>query len=149
MDLLQAIQKDHEELKGILEKLKKTTNGGSKQREDLFAKLKKEITPHMEAEEKAYYPVLKEKKGAREKVLESVEEHHVTKTVLKELEKLSRADEQWPAKLSVFKELVEHHIEEEEDSIFELTRELMEEEQLEEVLASFTEQKEKVRSKMA
>jgi hypothetical protein len=40
----------------------------------------------MKAEESAFYPLLMEKKEAREDAMEGIEEHHVSELVLKELE---------------------------------------------------------------
>ena len=53
-------------------------------------------------------------------VLEAYEEHHVVKLVLAELPKVDPEDERFEAKMTVLEELVEHHVEEEEDEMFEL-----------------------------
>ena len=42
---LQALEKDHEEVKGILEKLEETSKTAVKTKEDLFTKLKQELIP--------------------------------------------------------------------------------------------------------
>jgi DNA phosphorothioation-dependent restriction protein DptG len=54
--------------------------------------------------------------------LEGIEEHVIVKRLLKELESLYRSDEQWTAKLSVLKENVEHHVEQEEGEMFSKAR---------------------------
>lgn len=143
------LKKDHKEVKDILEQLKKATGRAESKREQLFSKLKEEIMPHMEAEEKAFYEPLMEKKEAREKTLEGYEEHHVTELVLKELEGMPKSEEQWAAKLSVFKELVEHHIEEEEKSVFKIAEKALSKEQMQSILENFQEEKEKVKEGVA
>jgi hemerythrin superfamily protein len=145
-DLFEEIRMDHDEVKDMLDKLEQTT--GSKNRGTLFEKFKQELIPHMKAEEKSLYPALAKEKSAREDALEAVEEHHVAEMVLKELDKMSKDDEKWKAKLLVFKEIVNHHIEEEEGKIFEHAREAFDEEQLEVIFEDFQKNKRSIRSRM-
>jgi hemerythrin superfamily protein len=145
-DLFEEIRMDHDEVKDMLDNLEKT--GGAKSRQSLFEKFKQELIPHMKAEEKTLYPALAEEKSAREDALEAVEEHHVAEMVLKELDKMSKDDEKWKAKLLVFKEIVNHHIEEEEGKIFEHTREAFDEEQLGVIFEDFQKSKQSIRSRL-
>ena len=142
-ELFNELRKDHEEVNGILEQLKATSKNAQKKREELFQKLKMELIPHMEAEEHILYPALKESKEALEHVLESLEEHHVSEMVLKELDKTSVSEENWGAKLSVFKDLVEHHVKEEEDKIFKDAEKYIDKERMQKVFDAFQKEKEK------
>lgn len=146
-EFLEELKKDHEEVKEILEKIKNT--GGVKSRENLFLQLKKEITPHMKAEEKVFYTVLAKEKEAKENALEGYEEHHVTEVVLKELDKMGKAEERWLAKMKVFAELVDHHVEEEESKIFQDAESVLDDEQMDEILEKFNKQKEQLKSKIS
>jgi hypothetical protein len=47
------LKKDHEEVKGILRKLKETKESEMKKREELFLKLRIELVPHMKKPRKA------------------------------------------------------------------------------------------------
>jgi hemerythrin-like domain-containing protein len=49
---------------------------------------------------------------------EAFEEHHVVDLVLAELPKVDPEDERFQAKMTVLSELVEHHVEEEEEEMF-------------------------------
>lgn len=90
-EFFQMLKKDHEEVTGILGKLAETIENASKKPEELFQKLRTaELAPHMKAEEIAFYQPLIGKKDARKDAMEGMEEHHVTETVLKELEKMPR-----------------------------------------------------------
>jgi len=104
-------------VKGILGQLKETKENESKKRDELFQKLREELVPHI-AKEITFYQPLLAKKGAREDVMEGMEEHHVSDMVLKELETMPKGEDRWEAKMAVFKELVEHHIEDEESKVF-------------------------------
>ena len=76
----------------------------------------------MQIEEKMFYPAVKElkTKKAEEMVLEAYEEHAVVKLVLAELPKVDPEDERFEAKMTVLQELIEHHVEEEEEEMFKL-----------------------------
>jgi hemerythrin-like domain-containing protein len=146
-EFLEELKKDHQEVKDILEKIKNT--GGERSRENLFLELKKEIQPHMKAEEKAFYTVLTKEKESKENALEGFEEHHVTEMVLKELDKMGKAEERWLAKMNVFAELVDHHVEEEESKIFKDAESVLDDEQMDEILEKFNKEKEQLKKKMS
>jgi hemerythrin-like domain-containing protein len=57
----------------------------------------------------------------------------VVDLLMGELEGLDVADESWGAKAKVMKENIEHHIEEEEGEMFEKTRQVFDEAELEEL----------------
>ena len=137
------LKKDHEEVKGILGQLKETKESASKKREELFQKLKVELVPHMKAEESTFYPPLMVKKESREDALEGMEEHHVSDMVLKELETTQKGEDQWGAKMSVFKELVEHHVKEEEGKIFKTAAKALGEDEFQNIMKQFEQAKQK------
>jgi hemerythrin-like domain-containing protein len=142
----EQLKKDHKEVKGLLKKLKDSS--GEKQREDLFSQLKMEIKPHLKAEEKAFYPALTKEKDSKEDALESIEEHHVTELVMNELEKLGKSEDRWLAKMKVFAELVEHHIEEEEGKLFKVSQKVLKDDQMSDIMEKFEKEKEQVKSKL-
>jgi len=145
---LQALQKDHEEVKDILSQLEGTSEGAVKSKEKLFLKLKQELIPHMKVEEKHFYPGIGENKELRQIALEAIEEHHVAETILKELDSLGKDKENWSAKMAVFKEILEHHIEEEEDEIFDVAGEALDNDQLNRMMESFQSDKDKIKQKI-
>jgi len=141
MDALQLLKQDHDEVKGLLEKLDSTTERGVKTREELFTKVTRELEVHEAIEEEIFYPALKEHPKAKELVLEAYEEHHVVDNVMAEIRELPYDDEAWGAKLTVMKENVEHHIEEEEQEMFEQARDVFSKEELGELGARMEERK--------
>jgi cell division FtsZ-interacting protein ZapD len=141
MDAITLLKQDHEKVSGIFEKLEETTEQAIKTREELFAKLQQELEVHAHIEETIFYPVLKQESETREITIEGFEEHHVIKTLLRELERNQVGSEQWTAKLKVLKENVEHHVEEEEGEMFKSAREVLGAERLEELGARMEEEK--------
>ena len=133
MDAIQLLKQDHEKMKKLLEDADATTERGVKTREELFRKIKRELTVHETIEEQILYPALKVHPKAKDIVLEGYEEHHVADLLLAELESLSFDDERWGAKLGVMKEGIEHHIEEEEGEMFPKARQIFDKAELEEL----------------
>ncbi|MDT4954358.1 MAG: hypothetical protein QOJ02_2496 [Acidobacteriota bacterium] len=131
MDAFELLKKDHEKVSGIFEKLEPTTERGVRTREELFTQLKQELDIHSQIEEQILYPVLKEAEETHDITLEAYEEHNVVKTLLAELDVLPKDDETWEAKLTVLKENVEHHVEEEEGEMFKKARKVLSTEQIE------------------
>ena len=133
MDAFELLKKDHEKVAGIFEKLETTTERGVKTREELFTQLKTELDVHAKVEEEIFYPAIREAQETHDITLEAYEEHAVVKRLLAELDKLSKDDETWGAKLTVLRENVEHHVEEEEGEMFSGAKKVLGSEQIEEL----------------
>ena len=143
------LKKDHKEVKDILEKLKAGSKTAEKTREKLFAQLKEELVPHLKAEESSFYQVLLDSKNGRQHALEAKEEHDLTVMVFRQLEEIPAKEEVWGAKLKVLKDLVEHHIEEEEEEIFQLARKELEKEDFKQIMQNFQKEKERVKNELS
>src|SRR4026208_1410927 len=133
MDALRLLTDAHDKMRKPLDELETTTERGVKTREELFSKIKGELTVHETIEEEIFYPALKEHPKAKDIVLEAYEEHHVVDTVMAELEGLDGADETWGAKAMVMKENIEHHIDEEETEMFKQARQVFDARELDEL----------------
>ena len=133
MDALTLLKHDHDKVKSMLNKLDDTTERAEVTRTEGLASLKEELTVHEAIEEEILYPALIEFAKTKDITLEAYEEHHVVDTIMAELEQTPVGDETWAAKLTVMKENLEHHIEEEEDDMFKKARQVMDEADLEEL----------------
>ncbi|MFL6253707.1 MAG: hemerythrin domain-containing protein, partial [Pyrinomonadaceae bacterium] len=101
---------------------------------------------HAKIEESIFYPAIKQAAETREIVLEGFEEHHVIKMLLNELDSMPVDTEQWAAKLKVLKENVEHHVEEEEQEMFQKAREVLSEDDIKRFGAEMEQMKEQLKS---
>jgi len=146
MDIFELITNDHEKVLHIFEQLEKNKHKASKNKESLFEKLHSEIEIHATAEEHTFYPALQQFEQAKDKVIESLEEHHVVRLLLSELQKLDKGDEHWDAKLSVLKENIEHHMSEEEGPVFDMAQDFMDEEQLDNIATQFQKDKKEIKA---
>lgn len=126
--LIQMLKDDHEKVMDLFEEIEE--NGSeADQAQTLFDQIQKELQVHMEGEEKFFYPALEHEEDAREQVLEAYEEHNVVKMLLKQFGKQRPGDERWMAKVKVLKEIIEHHVEEEEKEMFKMARKALEADQ--------------------
>jgi hemerythrin-like domain-containing protein len=130
MDPIKMLKGDHDEVKALLAKLDETTERAEVTRTDGLEELRQKLDVHETIEEEILYPALKGFAKTKEITLEAYEEHHVVDMVMAELESTPVGDETWAAKLTVAKENLEHHIEEEEDQMFRQARQVMDEGEL-------------------
>ncbi len=141
MTFFDLLKEDHQKVLALFEQLEEDGEMEMDSREDIFSQIEEELEMHLEGEEKFFYPVLEESEDTHEKVLEAYEEHHVAKTVLGEFGELSQDDERWMAKVKVLKEIVNHHVEEEEGKVFKAARKALDKEKIQEITHQFQEQK--------
>jgi len=130
-NILDTLHSQHEMVKKMFEKLEATEERPEK--EKLFTEIRNALVPHIKWEEKLFYSVLEEKEEFKEDVLHGFEEHHAAKVFLKELEGMSPSGKRWDAKASVLKDMIEHHVETEEDKIFKAARETLSEREMNEI----------------
>jgi hemerythrin superfamily protein len=130
MNAFQLLKEDHQKVSGLFQQLEPTTERAEKTRTELFAKINEELSIHAQIEETIFYPAIKQAAETRDIVLEGFEEHHVVKMLLKELEAMPVDTEEWAAKLKVLQENVEHHVEEEEGEMFPKSREVLSEDEI-------------------
>lgn len=141
MSIYDELRQDHRRVKDSLSKLSAMSPRAAKSRERAFEELKALVTAHSRAEEKVFYETLKGEKTTKDLALEGREEHHVVDVIMREMSRLSPRDDQWTAKLSVLKENLEHHIDEEEKEIFAKARSVLDGQAAERLGEQFTREK--------
>ena len=149
MDALTLLKKDHTKVKELFKEVEALGERASAGRERLFKEIDDELTLHAEVEEKIFYPSFKqhaEDSEEREEVAEAYEEHALVKTLIGELEGLDSKDEQYKAKLNVLMELVKHHADEEEKTMFKMAREIFDKSELEELGERIAQAKEEAKA---
>lgn len=136
MNAIDMLIEDHVRVKDLLTRLTESTERAVKTRAELLQKLEMEVTIHTELEEQILYPAFKEAGGKEELEMyhEAKEEHRaVDSLVLPDLKATDPGTVQFSGRVKVCKELLEHHIEEEEEEMFPQARELFDEARLEEM----------------
>lgn len=137
MDIFDHIKSEHDKFRKMAKKIKDTTDRAEVTRTEKFAKIKKEIVTHHKAEEVVLVPVLKDHKETRNMGLEIVEEHDLLEVLIPQLDNLPVTDEKWGVKFGVFTEILEHHLDEEENEIAEKARKVIDKGVLEKLNEDF------------
>ena len=128
MNAIDLLKADHERVKAILTQLSESTERGVKKRTELLAKLEMEISIHTKLEEEILYPAFKEAGGKEQDIMyyEAKEEHRtVDSLVLPDLKATDPGTPEFSGRVKVVKELLEHHIEEEETEMFPQANKLL------------------------
>src|SRR3954470_6265176 len=142
MDAITLLTRDHQEVERLFKQYEKLTDRAQKSKERIVHKLIRELAIHSAVEEMLFYPAVRTAalkaetragEEAADTVLESLEEHHIVKWTLSELEKMDAEDERFDAKVTVLMESVRHHVEEEQDELFPKARKLLGQELLDEL----------------
>ena len=141
MDVFTLLEKDHEAVKGVMNKLVETSDGALKTREKLFKQLATELAVHAKIEEMLVYPRLKEIEQLKDKVEEGIEEHHEAEHLLAQLSEMAKDDDQWLPMMQQLQQAVEHHVQEEENEIFPTAREQVGEDEAEELANNVKQEK--------
>lgn len=134
MDAISLLEQDHRTVEALFKTFEKLGERAAKQKEKIVRQFTRELAIHAAIEEMLFYPaVRKAAEAAKQKslheaedtVLESLEEHHIVKWTLAELEKMTAEDERFEAKVTVLMESVRHHVEEEREELFPKARRLL------------------------
>jgi hemerythrin-like domain-containing protein len=121
MDATELLMRDHATVRRLAETFEKGED--DKAKAEAVAEILALLKVHTAIEEEIFYPAVRTEVGEVEDlVLEGVEEHHVAKELIAEIEGLKPADEAWEPKVTVLIENVEHHVEEEESEMFPKVR---------------------------
>jgi hemerythrin superfamily protein len=134
MDAVTLLRNDHKTVEGLFKKFEKAGPTAHKTKQDLAEKIIEELSVHAAIEEQVLYPAARQAvPDATDEVLEALEEHHIVKWTLSELDGMKPTDERFTAKVTVLMELVRHHVKEEEGELFPELRKAMTRKELEEL----------------
>jgi hemerythrin superfamily protein len=143
MDAVTLLRNDHKTVEGLFKKFEKAGPNAHKTKQDLVEKIVQELSIHAAIEEQVLYPAARESvPDATDEVLEALEEHHIVKWVLSELDGMDPTDERFTAKVTVLIENVRHHVDEEEHELFPELRKAMKRKELEELAQALEKAKE-------
>ena len=131
MNVFELLKQDHQKVSGIFQRIEAASGAG--ERQQLFVQLKQELDLHAQVEETILYPALKQADETRNITLEAYEEHQEVKDLLAEIQQTPPDDEEWTALVMELRESVEHHVEEEEGEMFAQARDVLTEEQIDEI----------------
>jgi hemerythrin superfamily protein len=127
-DAIVLLKDDHKAVERLFKEFEKLVrdDAAPSRKRKVVDRIIEELAVHAAIEEQRFYPAVRDRcEELGDTVLEGLEEHHVVKWTLSELEGMDPAHERFDAKVTVLIESVRHHVEEEEGEMFPLVREAM------------------------
>lgn len=111
-DAIDLLKADHRKVEMLFTQFERARSAANKQ--SLLDQILKELSVHATIEENIVYPLLKDSRKVGEKTAEAYEEHHLMKMAIAELADIPADKEVVKAKVCVLREVVRHHVKEEE-----------------------------------
>jgi hemerythrin superfamily protein len=131
LNALELLIAQHREVDALFAAYEEAGDKAYRTKEKIYEKIAEKLRLHAELEEKHFYPSAERADTAL--VREAEEEHQVLKEMLAKIDELAAEDSTFDAKVTVLKELVEHHVREEERELFPGCKSKMSEEKLKEI----------------
>jgi hypothetical protein len=117
MNIYTYLKKDHAKVAKLFKLIIAAEK--QKERESIFLQLKQELELHSDPEHSTFYQALKKSSSGAEEAAHGDEEHDKIKKLLTKLSKFPvGSPTQWLVQLGALKYIVEHHVEDEEKTMF-------------------------------
>lgn len=127
MKATDLLEKQHRKVEAIFKKLE----GGRAEAKPLVLDLANSLAAHMAIEQEIFYPAVAEVDP--DLVSEALEEHSLAEVAIKRLLETNLRDVAFKARVVAAKELIAHHVKEEEQDLFKKVKKSFAIEQLEEL----------------
>lgn len=117
--ILKTLKDEHRHVRELILKVKEASDVGVKK--ELYLKLKEELILHMEGEERTLYSHLIDDvndEEAEEVALQAEDEHQEMKVLLSKLDNIGIENDEWDINFFHLSNLIEIHVQEEEDALF-------------------------------
>jgi hypothetical protein len=136
MNAITLLKQDHANVDSLFKRYEALADdAGPVEKREIVEKVITQLSIHAELEEQLLYPAMRERLDNPDDVLEGIEEHHVAKLLLSELDKLPATSERFDAKMAVLIESIRHHVgeEEEDGGLFDQARKALKGTELDEM----------------
>lgn len=144
-DILDTLQAEHDEVQDLLQRLTKSET--AREQKSLVNQIKQALVPHTKAEEEVVYTPIAALSAEKAKIdgAEGFTEHALASATLMQLDSLTPNTPEFKAAAKVLKELVDHHVQEEERNIWSQVKENFSGEQREQMNRDFLAAKKRVK----
>lgn len=138
--ILRQIKEDHGEISMLM---KQVSTGSTDTRRTLFPNIRAELLAHAEAEQEVFYSELERHAEVRALIGEHIEEHRAIEATIRRLENMPMDSATWKETFDQLVQLVESHVDKEENQLFAKAKELVPEAELELMEKRFSEDKQR------
>lgn len=122
--IYEAIKADHDAHRTLLNTIEQTS-GDTEERREKWQSFYTDVKSHAAAEEETFYSKLISKAWGQDAARHSVHEHQKLDDLMEELNTTDMSSPAWLAHFKTLKHDYEHHMEEEENDVFERAKEVI------------------------
>lgn len=144
MAIFETLTNEHDRLRNQLAKILDLPESAESERQQYLEELKKTLHSHTLAEEEVVYEILLPIEDLESEVREGIEEHRLSNQLLVELNTLDVTQAQWTAKVKALKDVLSHHLKEEEEELFAEGRKVFDSSRQKELNELYLQKKEEV-----
>lgn len=119
-----AIKDDHDHHRALLAKISETS-GDSPERRESWESFYRDVKSHAAAEEETFYSKLISETWGQDAARHSVHEHQQLDDLMEELNDADMSSPGWLTRFKTLKHDYEHHMEEEEEEVFERAKKVI------------------------
>jgi len=130
MTAIDLLKQQHDEVDRLFKDLEKASDANERKR--LFGELARNLVAHDAIEREIFYPACEKYMGMIEPLAEALTEHGLVEFSLYQADQ-AQGKTSFEAKLAVLKEVVTHHVKEEENTLFPKVRKAIGDEVLENI----------------
>jgi hemerythrin superfamily protein len=125
---LELLESDHRKVEMLFDQYEDEKEGDEDTKRELAERICGELTAHAQLEEELFYPWCKEnlEKDDMEMLEEAYVEHASAKDLIAQIQGATEIDTTFDAKVKVLSEYIKHHVQEEENELFEAVRDQQE-----------------------
>lgn len=131
LDAIDLLVAQHREVDALFAAYQEAGESAFRTKEKIYETIAAKLRLHAELEETHFYPAAA--RVIADQVREGEEEHAVFKDLLDKIDELAAEDETFDAKVTVLRELVHHHVGEEERDLFPVCKSKLSSERLKEL----------------
>ena len=125
IDAIELLTQQHREVKEMFDRFENMTDRAKVSKKKLADEICNALIMHTTIEEEIYYPATREASEETEDMVdEAVVEHASAKDLIAQIMEMDPGDDLYDAKVKVLGEMIDHHVQEEEEEMFPKTRKL-------------------------
>jgi hemerythrin-like domain-containing protein len=137
--IYRRLKAEHAEVLSLIQAAEAATDAAT--RTDLFATVRRQLTTHIEAEEKEFYALLSQYPATKEYTQINVDEHRALEAILTTLQHIEPMCAEWGELFGKLKALLISHVEREERELFEASKDLISSQEAKVIEVRFSEGK--------
>src|SRR3954471_7046529 len=118
MNIIKLLKADHREVEAMFKEFEKLGERAFSTKEELAGRICFALETHTKIEEALFYPELEQSAATSDMIKEAYIEHAHAKELVAEIKTGKASGDDFDAKVKVLKDMIEHHVSEEEGDLF-------------------------------